>query len=178
MIKKTRKKGWGVFAAERIPKGMFIGIYSGELLGHAESEERAVYVVRSFVFTIMRPLKFLFFSKYDEFGRTYLFDIDWWYITAEVEAKEAKEKEDAAQMAAENSPEPTSDPTIVTPVKDTSSDKDDDDEGDDSDSEGEKRRPSKYTVDAYHAGNVRLRYFFYLQDIASNSSFISSRGFW
>ncbi|KAE9407082.1 SET domain-containing protein [Gymnopus androsaceus JB14] len=99
--------------SERIPKGMFIGIYSGELLGHAESEERAV--------------------KYDEFGRTYLFDIDWWYITAEVEAKEAKEKKDAAQMAAENGPEPTSDLTLCNT--------------------GEKRRPSKYTVDAYHAGN-------------------------
>lgn len=44
VIKKTQKKGWGVFAAERIPKGMFIGIYSGELLGHEESEERAMYV--------------------------------------------------------------------------------------------------------------------------------------
>ncbi|KAJ3912104.1 SET domain-containing protein, partial [Lentinula edodes] len=57
MLKQTDKKGWGVFACERIPKGTFIGIYSGELLGHEESEERAI--------------------KYDQFGRTYLFDIDW-----------------------------------------------------------------------------------------------------
>ncbi|KAJ3709979.1 hypothetical protein C8R42DRAFT_597917 [Lentinula raphanica] len=55
-LKKTHKKGWGVFASSVIPKGTFIGIYSGELLGHEESEERAI--------------------KYDEFGRTYLFDID------------------------------------------------------------------------------------------------------
>ncbi|KAJ3783666.1 SET domain-containing protein [Lentinula aff. detonsa] len=59
-LQKTRRKGWGVFARCLIPKGTFIGIYSGELLGHEESEERAL--------------------KYDEFGRTYLFDIDWWYI--------------------------------------------------------------------------------------------------
>ncbi|KAJ3862929.1 SET domain-containing protein, partial [Lentinula novae-zelandiae] len=73
MLKKTDKKGWGVFACEHIPKGTFIGIYSGELLGHEESEERAI--------------------KYDQFGRTYLFDIDWWYIDAELDAKEAKEKQ-------------------------------------------------------------------------------------
>ncbi|KAH7869790.1 uncharacterized protein C8R40DRAFT_1128925 [Lentinula edodes] len=73
MLKQTDKKGWGVFACERIPKGTFIGIYSGELLGHEESEERAI--------------------KYDQFGRTYLFDIDWWYIDAELDAKEARQKE-------------------------------------------------------------------------------------
>ncbi|KAJ3812108.1 hypothetical protein F5876DRAFT_25320, partial [Lentinula aff. lateritia] len=101
MLKKTENKGWGVFACERIPKGMFIGIYAGELLGHEESEERAI--------------------KYDEFGRTYLFDIDWWYIDAELDAKQAK-------------------------VKQSNSDSD-------SDEDPPKRRPSKYTIDAYHAGN-------------------------
>ncbi|KAF5352882.1 hypothetical protein D9757_012102 [Collybiopsis confluens] len=72
IIKKTKRKGWGVFACERIPKGAFIGIYSGELLGHEESEKRAV--------------------KYDEFGRTYLFDIDWWYMPNNQEPIPAHDK--------------------------------------------------------------------------------------
>ncbi|KAJ3740115.1 SET domain-containing protein [Lentinula detonsa] len=86
-LQKTPRKGWGVFARCLIPKGTFIGIYSGELLGHEESEERAL--------------------KYDEFGRTYLFDIDWWYINQ--------------QYSRNNN--------------------------------SRSRKPCKYTVDAYHAGN-------------------------
>ncbi|KAJ4474438.1 hypothetical protein J3R30DRAFT_3295256, partial [Lentinula aciculospora] len=97
MLKKTPKKGWGVFACEKIPEGTFIGIYSGELLGHEESEERAI--------------------KYDEFGRTYLFDIDWW-------APNSDSSESDSSASSSNS-----------------------------DSEEETRRPSKYTIDAYHAGN-------------------------
>ncbi|EIW81467.1 SET domain-containing protein [Coniophora puteana RWD-64-598 SS2] len=55
-IVRTENKGWGV----RIPKGAFIGIYAGELLTSAECEERG--------------------TIYDENGRTYLFDVDFWYI--------------------------------------------------------------------------------------------------
>ena len=44
-IKKTREKGWGVFAgSEKIPKGKFLGIYAGELLNFEESERRGRYV--------------------------------------------------------------------------------------------------------------------------------------
>jgi len=56
-IAKTREKGWGVFAGSRkIPSGSFVGIYAGELLTDAVGEERGI--------------------KYNKFGRTYLFDID------------------------------------------------------------------------------------------------------
>ncbi|KAJ3997135.1 hypothetical protein F5050DRAFT_1479922 [Lentinula boryana] len=103
MIQKTRRKGWGVFACCFIPKGTFIGIYSGELLGHEESEERAI--------------------KYDEFGRTYLFDIDWWYINQQLDSNQQ--------------------PKTQTQNTNTSH----------SHSHSHSRRPSKYTVDAYHAGN-------------------------
>ncbi|KAI5124401.1 hypothetical protein M0805_008286 [Coniferiporia weirii] len=59
-IVKTANKGWGVFAGKRIPKGTFIGIYSGELLLEEEAEMRGLV--------------------YDKLGRTYLFDIDFWHI--------------------------------------------------------------------------------------------------
>ncbi|KZT28936.1 SET domain-containing protein [Neolentinus lepideus HHB14362 ss-1] len=60
-IVKTKEKGWGVFAGEKpIPEGTYLGIYSGELLSDAEGEERGL--------------------KYNKFGRTYLFNIDWWYL--------------------------------------------------------------------------------------------------
>ncbi|KAH8120620.1 hypothetical protein DFH11DRAFT_1561071 [Phellopilus nigrolimitatus] len=59
-IVKTAKKGWGVFASKKIPKGTFIGIYSGELLAEEEAEERGMV--------------------YNKVGRTYLFDIDFWYL--------------------------------------------------------------------------------------------------
>lgn len=55
-IKKTKHKGWGVFAEEDIPFGTFIGIYSGELLTDVVADVRG--------------------KVYDAFGRTYLFDID------------------------------------------------------------------------------------------------------
>ncbi|KAG9004966.1 hypothetical protein FRB94_001935 [Tulasnella sp. JGI-2019a] len=55
-LKKTKHKGWGVFAEEDIPYGTFIGIYSGELLTDAEAHVRG--------------------EVYDAFGRTYLFNID------------------------------------------------------------------------------------------------------
>ncbi|KAF5366228.1 hypothetical protein D9758_005768 [Tetrapyrgos nigripes] len=81
-IGKTVDKGWGAFnGSKEIPRGTFIGIYSGELLADADPEERG--------------------KKYNFFGRTYLFDIDFWYIKEKVPGRE----------------------------------------------------DSKYTVDAYHAGN-------------------------
>ncbi|KAH8925184.1 SET domain-containing protein [Atractiella rhizophila] len=57
---KTHKKGWGVRAAEFIPKGTFIAVYSGELLSNAEAEKRGLV--------------------YEKVGRTYLFDLDFYYI--------------------------------------------------------------------------------------------------
>ncbi|KAG8880770.1 hypothetical protein FRB97_000435 [Tulasnella sp. 331] len=60
-LKKTKYKGWGVFAEEEIPYGTFIGIYSGELLTDEEAGMRG--------------------EVYDAFGRTYLFDIDCAHLT-------------------------------------------------------------------------------------------------
>ncbi|KAF9781317.1 hypothetical protein BJ322DRAFT_1080401 [Thelephora terrestris] len=53
-IVKTEKKGWGVFAGERMEAGTFLGIYSGELITEATGDARRLY---------------------DEYGRTYLFDL-------------------------------------------------------------------------------------------------------
>ncbi|KAJ2930459.1 hypothetical protein H1R20_g6637, partial [Candolleomyces eurysporus] len=60
-IQKTEKKGWGVFAgAKKIPAGTFLGIYSGELLNVEESDERG--------------------KHYNSYGKTYLFDLDFYFI--------------------------------------------------------------------------------------------------
>ncbi|EIN14044.1 SET domain-containing protein [Punctularia strigosozonata HHB-11173 SS5] len=60
-IMKTPRKGWGVFAdSKAIPAGTYIGTYAGELLTNEEGEERG--------------------RLYNKFGRTYLFDIDFWYL--------------------------------------------------------------------------------------------------
>ncbi|KAG8956369.1 hypothetical protein FRC04_004450 [Tulasnella sp. 424] len=56
LLKKTRNKGWGVFADEFIPTGRFIGIYSGELLTDAEAHKRGLL------------------------GRTYLFNLDFVHL--------------------------------------------------------------------------------------------------
>ncbi|KAG6841070.1 hypothetical protein C0991_002162 [Blastosporella zonata] len=62
-IQKTKEKGWGVFAgAKKIPSGMFIGIYAGELLTDRVGEERGI--------------------TYNKFGRTYLFDLDFYHLKA------------------------------------------------------------------------------------------------
>ncbi|KAI0283670.1 hypothetical protein BGY98DRAFT_685213 [Russula aff. rugulosa BPL654] len=60
-IRKTTNKGWGIFAGrQKIPKGSFIGIYAGELLTENEGEERGIL--------------------YNKFGRTYLFQIDFYHL--------------------------------------------------------------------------------------------------
>ncbi|KAJ7083652.1 hypothetical protein B0H15DRAFT_784784 [Mycena belliarum] len=59
-IKKTPKKGWGVFATKRIAKGSFIGVYSGEFLKDDVCERRGLV--------------------YDKSGRTYLLDIDFYHL--------------------------------------------------------------------------------------------------
>ncbi|KAF9462519.1 hypothetical protein BDZ94DRAFT_1165708 [Collybia nuda] len=60
-IKKTEEKGWGVFAGpKKIYQGNFVGIYAGELLTDAVGEERGF--------------------KYNKFGRTYLFDLDFHHL--------------------------------------------------------------------------------------------------
>ncbi|KAF9261071.1 SET domain-containing protein [Marasmius fiardii PR-910] len=59
---KTAKKGWGVVnGGKKIPKGQFIGVYSGEYLTQDEAETRG--------------------KVYNKFGRTYLFDCDLWIFT-------------------------------------------------------------------------------------------------
>lgn len=57
---KTINKGWGVRARVPIPKGTYLGMYSGELITDHESERRG----------------FL----YNDIGRTYLFDLDGYQI--------------------------------------------------------------------------------------------------
>ncbi|KAF8996029.1 hypothetical protein BDQ17DRAFT_962988 [Cyathus striatus] len=60
-IAKTPNKGWGVFAGPRkIPKGTFLGVYSGELITDAAGEQRG--------------------KVYNTFGRTYLFDLDFHHL--------------------------------------------------------------------------------------------------
>ncbi|KAJ7600610.1 hypothetical protein C8J56DRAFT_766952, partial [Mycena floridula] len=59
-LKKTREKGWGVFAVKKILKGSFIGVYAGELMRDEEGEKRGRF--------------------YNEFGRTYLFDLDFHHL--------------------------------------------------------------------------------------------------
>ncbi|KAI0743934.1 SET domain-containing protein [Daedaleopsis nitida] len=64
MIQKTVNKGWGVFAGpKKIPANTYIGIYAGEYLLDAEGEHRG--------------------KMYNKFGRTYLFDIDFYYLRKE-----------------------------------------------------------------------------------------------
>lgn len=68
-MSKTRDKGWGVFAGpRRIPSGTFIGIYAGELLTDEVGEERG--------------------KKYNAFGRTYLFDLDFYYLRGGTDEKD------------------------------------------------------------------------------------------
>ncbi|THH28652.1 hypothetical protein EUX98_g5534 [Antrodiella citrinella] len=59
-IKKTYDKGWGIFATKPIPAMSFVGIYAGEYLTDSEGEMRG--------------------SIYNHFDRSYLFDIDFWYL--------------------------------------------------------------------------------------------------
>ncbi|KAG6901243.1 hypothetical protein C0995_014649 [Termitomyces sp. Mi166 len=60
-IQKTQEKGWGVFAgAKKIYAGSFIGVYAGELLTDQAGEIRGI--------------------TYNKFGRTYLFDLDFWHL--------------------------------------------------------------------------------------------------
>ncbi|KAJ7043582.1 hypothetical protein C8F04DRAFT_943351, partial [Mycena alexandri] len=59
-LKKTEKKGWGVFATKKILKGTFIGVYSGEFMLDSVCEMRGLV--------------------YDQSGRTYLLNIDFFHI--------------------------------------------------------------------------------------------------
>ncbi|KAI1795489.1 SET domain-containing protein [Ganoderma leucocontextum] len=60
-IRKTASKGWGVFAGpKRIPGMSFLGVYAGEYLTDEEGEKRGLH--------------------YNSFGRTYLFDLDFYHI--------------------------------------------------------------------------------------------------
>lgn len=69
----------GVFAGrQKIPKGSFIGIYAGELLTEKETEERGKWVTLrrySAYIDINLPLRI-----YNKFGRTYLFELDFYYL--------------------------------------------------------------------------------------------------
>ncbi|CAG8466661.1 9551_t:CDS:2 [Dentiscutata heterogama] len=55
-IKRFAEKGWGVIATKRIESGVFITYYYGEIITSQEADIRG--------------------NKYDEVGRTYLFDLD------------------------------------------------------------------------------------------------------
>ncbi|KAL1657755.1 SET domain-containing protein, partial [Schizophyllum commune] len=60
-IAKTQAKGWGVTnGSEVIHAGEFVGIYSGEILEQREAQRRG--------------------RVYDMAGRTYLFDLDFWFL--------------------------------------------------------------------------------------------------
>ncbi|EPT05063.1 hypothetical protein FOMPIDRAFT_126389 [Fomitopsis schrenkii] len=62
-IRKTQLKGWGVFAGhKKIPRNTYLGIYAGEYLMDAEAERRGIL--------------------YNKFGRTYLFDVDFYHLRA------------------------------------------------------------------------------------------------
>ncbi|KAF7303712.1 hypothetical protein MIND_00600600 [Mycena indigotica] len=61
VLRKTEKKGWGVFAKSKILEGTFIGIYSGEFILERECERRGMV--------------------YDMSNRTYLLDIDFYNVT-------------------------------------------------------------------------------------------------
>jgi hypothetical protein len=67
-----------------IPGGMFIGIYSGELIGAKEAARRAPQVVSSYSLAFNE----LFHRIYDKAGITYLFDIDFFYLTRQHGSKE------------------------------------------------------------------------------------------
>ncbi|KAG8813896.1 hypothetical protein FRC17_001398 [Serendipita sp. 399] len=71
-IRKTVNRGWGVFAAESIPRGTYIGIYAGELLLDAEAEVRGL-------------------DLYNLYDRNYLFNVDFWYMK-EAARREGKRK--------------------------------------------------------------------------------------
>ncbi|KAH9929538.1 SET domain-containing protein, partial [Epithele typhae] len=59
-IRKTPDKGWGVFAGpQKIPAYTYLGVYAGEYLTGVAAEKREF--------------------AYNKFGRTYLFDIDFYY---------------------------------------------------------------------------------------------------
>lgn len=60
-IEKTVSRGWGVFADHTIPVGRLVTHYSGELITDAMSWERGEKI-------------------YDKIGRTYIFDLDPWWI--------------------------------------------------------------------------------------------------
>ncbi|KAG8678545.1 hypothetical protein FRC09_019752, partial [Ceratobasidium sp. 395] len=60
VIRKTKEKGWGVFAGERIPAGSYIGIFAGELLTNAAVKQRS--------------------QIYDTSEHTYLFSIDFHHL--------------------------------------------------------------------------------------------------
>ncbi|GJJ09617.1 hypothetical protein Clacol_003840 [Clathrus columnatus] len=68
-ITLTKNKGWGVFADEKIPRGSYLGIYAGEMILEAEADERG--------------------KLYDRYGRTYLFDLDFYHLRALSKDKEA-----------------------------------------------------------------------------------------
>ena len=70
----------GVFAGDkRIPGDTFLGIYAGEILTDEVGEERGMLVFYVDI-TLRESNVLIFHSKYDKFGRTYLFDIDCHYL--------------------------------------------------------------------------------------------------
>ncbi|KAG8720934.1 hypothetical protein FRC08_017171 [Ceratobasidium sp. 394] len=61
VLRKTKLKGWGVFAGEHIPAGAYLGVCTGELLTEESASKRA--------------------RVYDAFGRTYILNIDFHHLS-------------------------------------------------------------------------------------------------
>ncbi|TFK90557.1 SET domain-containing protein, partial [Polyporus arcularius HHB13444] len=71
VIQKTPNKGWGIFAGtKKIPANTYIGVYAGEYLMDADGEARG--------------------KIYNKFGRTYLFDVDFYHVKKHTGRKEVR----------------------------------------------------------------------------------------
>ncbi|KIO32252.1 hypothetical protein M407DRAFT_67079 [Tulasnella calospora MUT 4182] len=79
LLKKTRNKGWGVFADEFIPNGRFIGVYAGELLTDEEAHNRGLL--------------------YDKLGRTYLFNLDFVHLRDGLSSQKAPGSRESSATA-------------------------------------------------------------------------------
>ncbi|KZS98529.1 SET domain-containing protein [Sistotremastrum niveocremeum HHB9708] len=128
-LRKTKNKGWGVFAEKRILRGTFIGIYAGELLVQREAHRRG--------------------KVYNRVGRTYLFDIDAFHLKAL-----AKSRKYFNQNDSDPSSHVLHGMNLVWPPRLPSSmENHDGNESDDADVDQETGWKLLYTVDAFHVGN-------------------------
>ncbi|KAF8326518.1 uncharacterized protein EI90DRAFT_3146450 [Cantharellus anzutake] len=123
-IKKTKNKGWGVFAQEHIKEHQFIGIYSGELITENEAEARGI--------------------MYGDLGRTYLFDLDFESVHM-IKERLAQEASEAAERATRSNHKVKKQRAAGSPSRTPLQE--------DSGSSSGTRVNSEYTVDAFYVGN-------------------------